>query len=320
MRVLELKGLSSETQLLRMADVSVQHIEHDNWNGGIDYYAVTLRIPLEVFVQIEPELERHEKHILEVAKSVWREFESDIISTVRFLPDRTSASSDQTTPMPASQLPNFWEDGKFRLFLSHCSSRKAEVGELKKALGALGVCGFVAHDDIEPSQLWQSEIERALRTCEALAAVISDDFASSLWCDQEVGFALGRSIPVFPIQCGRPPHGFIGKVQALPLRRDEPLASRANALIDLLLESPLTAASMTTALVRACAEAASFANAKAATAALETVSSLTEAHAKIMKEALKANSQVKDAFGVPERLRGILTRHGFGALNSRGHR
>jgi len=310
-RVLELKGMTSEGQLLRMAGLSIRHTDHDNWNGGVDYYAVELRIPLEVFVQIEPEIKDHEKRILDVAKSVWRDFESDIISTVRFVPDRAGASSGNLVPAVAGQLPAFWEDGRFRLFLSHCSSRKADVGQLKLALSALGVCGFVAHDDIEPSQLWQTEIERALRTCEALAAVVTEDFSASLWCDQEVGFALGRGVPVLPIQCGMPPHGFIGKVQALPLPRGEILASRASHIVELLLQAPQTSASMTTALARATAHASSFANAKAAAAQLETVPSLNPAHATMLKDALNTNSQVTDAYGVPERLRGILKRHGF---------
>jgi hypothetical protein len=77
-RVLELKGLASEGQLLRMASVSIRHTDHDNWNGGVDYHALNLHVPLEVFVQIEPDIEQHEKRILGVAKSVWRDFESDI--------------------------------------------------------------------------------------------------------------------------------------------------------------------------------------------------------------------------------------------------
>ncbi|HEU5402779.1 MAG TPA: toll/interleukin-1 receptor domain-containing protein [Terriglobales bacterium] len=303
--------MASESQLLRMASLSIHHSDHDDWNGGVDYYEIRLQVPLEVFVQIEPEIEEHEKRILEVAKSVWRDFESDIVSAIRVLPDRTRVSGDQPAPIAVGQLPAFWDEGKFRLFLSHCNSRKAEVGQLKLALGDLGVNGFVAHDDIEPSELWQTEIERALRTCEALAAVVSEDFSASLWCDQEIGFALGRGVPVLPIQCGKPPYGFIGRVQALPLPKGEALASRARHIVQLLLRSPQTSLSMTTALVRATTHAPSYANAKDLAALLESAPSLHASHAVILKDALKRNDQVSAAYGVPERLRGILQRHGF---------
>lgn len=310
-RVLDLKGMAAEVQLLRMAAVSIQHTDHDNWNGGVDYYTVRLHIPLEVFVQIEPEIEAHEKRLLDVAKSIWRDYESDIISAVRLLPDRTQVGNAQSPHSAFGQLPAFWEADHFRLFLSHCSSRKAEVGELKVALTNFGVSGFVAHDDIEPSQLWQSEIERALRSCEALAAIVTEDFSGSLWCDQEVGYALGRGLPVLPIQLGKPPHGFIAQVQALPVPKGQTLASIAPNIVGLLLKAPQSSLSATTALVRAVAGAFSFAQAKAATALLESVSVFNSSHASLLRDALKTNTQVIDAFGVPDRILRILKSHGI---------
>jgi len=303
--------MAAESQLLRMASLTIQHTDHDNWGGGVDYYTVNLHIPIEVFVHIEPEIEAHEKRLLEVTKSIWREFEADVISSVRVLPDRTGASQDQLVQLSLAQIPAFWAANHFRLFVSHCSSRKVEVGQLKLELSTFGVSGFVAHDDIEPSLLWQAEIERALRTCEALLAIVTDDFSESLWCDQEVGYVLGRGLPVLPLQYGKAPHGFIAKVQALPLPKGHTLASRAQHIVDLLLKAPQTAASMTTALVRATAEASSFAQAKATAALLESVPGLNRAHAGLLRDALKANSQVSDAFGVPDRILRILKSHGI---------
>jgi hypothetical protein len=309
-RVLDLKGMRAEVQLLRMAAVSIQHTDHDNWNGGVDYYTIRLHVPLEVFVQIEPEIESHEKRLLDVAKSIWRDYESDFISAVRLLPDRSGLASPQSAHLAPTQLPAFWEPDHFRLFLSHCSSRKVEVGLLRVALRDFGVSGFVAHDDIEPSQLWQPEIERALRSCEALAAIVTEDFSASLWCDQEVGYALGRGLPILPIQLGRPPHGFIAKVQALPVPKGHTLASIAPNIVGLLLKAPQSSLSSTGALVHAVANAYSFAQAKAATALLESVPVLNDAHASLLRDALTGNSQVIDAFGVPDRILRILKSHG----------
>jgi hypothetical protein len=58
-------------------------------------------------------------------------------------------------------------------------------------------------------------IERALRTCHALAAYVTPDFHGSWWTDQEVGWALGRGVPVIPISVGVQPYGFIGAIQAI---------------------------------------------------------------------------------------------------------
>lgn len=310
LRVLELKGLTTEVQLLRMASLGIRHTESDGWNGRVDYFTVDLTIPLEVFVQIEGDLEQHETRIREAAGTAWRDFESDVISSVRFRPDRHAVATGTPTPIPATNLPSFWDHGRFRLFLSHCSSQKVEVGQLKVSLGGIGICAFVAHDDIEPSRLWQTEIENALKSCEALTAIVTEDFILSSWCDQEVGFALGRSIPVFPVQWGKPPHGFIGKIQALAVPQGASLSSVAGRLVDLLLLAPQTAASMTTALVGALANAHSFANAKEIAAHLEVAPVLTGAHADLLRKAVKNNSQVRESFGVPGRITGILKRHG----------
>src|SRR6266540_4384349 len=43
---------------------------------------------------------------------------------------------------------NIWEPNKLRLFVSHTSAHKHEVGAQKLGLAKLGVNAFVAHEDI----------------------------------------------------------------------------------------------------------------------------------------------------------------------------
>lgn len=309
-RVLELQGASGDAQVVRMAQVTIQHLETDNWRGGTDFYQLGFRVPLEVFVQLQPQIEEQEKRLLAVVTSTWRDLESDVLSSVRISPER---GGHDASAGPASEqaLPQFWEPSHFRLFVSHCASERAAVGQLKLELQALGVTAFVAHDDVEPSTLWQVEIERALRSAEALTAVVSPDFLQSKWCDQEVGVALGRGVVVLPVAWGADPHGFIGKIQALPVARGQPLSRVAGPIVSLLLKSPRTSVSMTNALVAAVAGSSSYAIAKATTALLEQAPALTSAHAGTLVHAAIDNSQVSEAFGVPGRIAGILLRHGF---------
>lgn len=50
-------------------------------------------------------------------------------------------------------LPRFEESGRyFKLFISHTSAHKREVGLLSSALSAYGIAGFVAHDSITPTR------------------------------------------------------------------------------------------------------------------------------------------------------------------------
>ena len=120
--------------------------------------------------------------------------------------------SDDTTTLDVSSL---WRSGYYRLFISHLTKDKIAISNLKKCLVHYGIDCFVAHEDIEPSKEWVKEIKKALMSADALCAVFSPGFLESKWCDQEVGTALGRRIPVISISKGADPHGFLSEYQAI---------------------------------------------------------------------------------------------------------
>jgi len=108
---------------------------------------------------------------------------------------------------------DFWRPNYFKLFISHLSTYKDKIHLLKIALEKYGISSFVAHDDIEPTREWQNEIEKALFTMDALAAIIMPGFKESNWTDQEIGIALGRNKLIIPIRKGLDPYGFVAKYQ-----------------------------------------------------------------------------------------------------------
>ena len=100
---------------------------------------------------------------------------------------------------------------KPRLFISHRDTHKVDAQDLADALKPYGISAFVAHDTIEPMTTWQREIEGGLATMEVMVAFITDDFHDSDCPNQEVGIALGKSVPVIPVKFERTdPKGFIG--------------------------------------------------------------------------------------------------------------
>jgi len=113
------------------------------------------------------------------------------------------------------EIGRIWENGKYRVFLSHLAEFKKETATLKKELGLYGIFCFVAHEDIQPTQKWQDEIENALKTMDVLVALITVKFHESLWTNQEIGFAFGHDVPIIPVRLGIDPCGLIGKFQAL---------------------------------------------------------------------------------------------------------
>src|SRR5712692_5478221 len=140
LRALELKGLGHESELVRTAEIDITYEGHDNWNGGIDFYAVNLRIPLELFVKHEEQLKKREERILQAAKALWRGQSAEEITSVVIYPASLTAQGTRRFATGGNTLlPPFWTPGKFRLFLTHCASYKAAVAQLQIALAALGI-------------------------------------------------------------------------------------------------------------------------------------------------------------------------------------
>lgn len=113
-------------------------------------------------------------------------------------------------------IERIWSDNKnLKVFLSHKSEDRVEIGELKDKLAKFNVSCFVAHEDIEPTRVWQEEIENALFSMDICVAIMTEKFHNSNWTDQEIGIAYGRRVPIISVKLGTNPYGFIGKSQAL---------------------------------------------------------------------------------------------------------
>jgi hypothetical protein len=147
--------------------------------------------------------------------------ESYVLQMVQQAPDQTLIDLAQRVgyrfdepASPPGVDPSFWRKDMLRVFVTHLAAHRAYAGELQEALLRYGISSFVAHNDIEPTLEWQVQIETALATCDALVALLHDKFHASYWTDQEIGFAMGRGVPVFAVRLGETPYGFIGRFQA----------------------------------------------------------------------------------------------------------
>ncbi|HVY12922.1 MAG TPA: toll/interleukin-1 receptor domain-containing protein [Alphaproteobacteria bacterium] len=109
----------------------------------------------------------------------------------------------------------YWLIDHLRLFISHVHSVKKSAANLRDALQQYGISAFVAHEDIDTSDEWREEILRALMSMDVFAAILTSDFNSSKWTDQELGVAVARDVLMIPINKGENPYGFLAKYQAL---------------------------------------------------------------------------------------------------------
>lgn len=70
-------------------------------------------------------------------------------------------------------------------------------------------------------------------------AILMPGFQESRWCDQEVGFAVGRDVLVIPLRKGLDPYGFIGKYQGIQAQ-NKTIGDVAEAIFRTLIKSPKT--------------------------------------------------------------------------------
>jgi hypothetical protein len=218
----------------------------------------------------------------------------------------TGESVDAAGPQP-------WQQGRFKLFMSHLAIHEKLVGQIGHNLAPLGIDAFVAHDSIEPSLEWQTVIETALRACDAMVVFLHEGFHESSWCDQEVGFALARRVPLLPLNYGVNPYGFMGKFQA------DRCSSRsewevANRIVEWLITTPAAQAAMSEALVWALENSYSYNLTRRIMPLLQRMSSYTPAQLERLDRAARSNGEVKDAVlgphQVPTLVRALIAERG----------
>lgn len=204
------------------------------------------------------------------------------------------------------QTPSFWVPNRFRMFISHISAKKDHAAQLQSELERFAISGFVAHADITPTKEWQNEIELALNTMDAITAMLHDGFKESNWTDQEIGVAIGRNVLVIPIKFDLDPYGFIGKFQAIQAAGKE-FSTIAEKIFTILIQQPKISLRITESVVDLFAESGNYAEAKRNVELLAACPKLTKEMKKKVAEAVISNSQIRDAFGVPEKASKLAT-------------
>ena len=295
------QGRGEILELLENAHARFDETEYDNWNGGTYTWALRLEVPVPLFAALEPNLEAVEKEVGSKLSYLNRLYPNDHVGEVTITPIAPGRESVLGQRMAPSELDvrRLWPEGRFRLFLSHLSKHKVAVSKLKDELALRGIAGFVAHEDIEPSLEWRNEIELALRSMHALAALFSPEFHDSTWTDQEVGWALGRGVLVMPVRLGSDPYGFAGKFQAISGTLDQP-ASIATSIVSILLANPQTHGEMRRSLVKAFASATSFTMGIALCQLVVKITDFTEEEKFVLRGACVENKQIAGAFAVTE--------------------
>ena len=191
----------------------------------------------------------------------------------------------------AKGLNRLWGPGAIRIFISHVAKDRALAAKIRDGLTEFEIASFVAHEDIEPTAEWQTEIKRALFSMGMFVALLAEGFSESKWTDQEVGIAIGRDVPIVPVSLGVDPYGFIGKYQAI-----RGISKSWDQILDrilgVLFKRDGIREEAVDAFIKRVADADSFARANSLARYLPMIDQLSSDQEQSLVEAFNTNSQV----------------------------
>lgn len=291
------KGDHNLVKLIELGSVSLSEFNSDNWNGGTYYFQLEISLPIQYYTELnEQEIEMCEKKIEKYLEQIDKPNTHHFVSSVKISLESTSEEETKRSDVESLDVTDT-EQYKLSVFVSHLSSDKVYANAIKKALGYYGVNSFVAHEDIKPSKPWLEEIKKSLNRSDALVALISRGFASSDWCDQEVGWALGRGIDVIPVSLKVQPHGFAGMIQSISADMDNPRKT-VKALIEALRgsENANTQIKFNSSIALALCQSGSFAQSGELASRLVEGVAIPKVIKRKLREACEKNGQVKDAW------------------------
>lgn len=108
-----------------------------------------------------------------------------------------------------------------KVFISYLTADRFLAGSIKEELDANGFETFLAHEDIQPTQIWMDKIFQNLIETDIVLTLLTKDFSQSIWCNQEIGIGLALNKLMVPIKIDQDPVGFLSKYQALKYGKDE---------------------------------------------------------------------------------------------------
>lgn len=276
-----------------------EDVSYDNWNGGTYGHDVTLYLPLEEILKIDIDDQS------DISKKICGDMnklansEAEFFQSVHLeMDDENDTDYQRATPFSARPRTNpdslsFWKPKLARVFISHRDQHKTSARALSDALEPYGISCFVAHDTIQPMNEWRTEIMKGLETMEVMLVYLTDDFEDSIWCHQEVGFALGKGVPIISLKLGRrDPPGFISHVQAMRGNIAD-VNSAALGLFPLIGKSLGRQSRLQEALVNSFVTSPSWSDARDRFDRMEaSISELTEQQVRLITDSFHTNDQL----------------------------
>lgn len=130
-----------------------------------------------------------------------------------------------------------------------------------------------------------------------MVAILHPEFHDSQWCDQEVGWVMGRGIPIMPVRLGPAPHrrdGFLEEYQdcVVDLDKQAPKHWLSHRIFQAVLRDPKTHRIGVKALAEAFVNSSSFAQTDLLWELIEAEARWETEQLRRLEYAVETNSQI----------------------------
>lgn len=188
---------------------------------------------------------------------------------------------------------NVADERPLRLFASHLNTQQLFVKRVADILTGYGISLFVAHEDVAVDDEWHAAIESSLQSVHGGVVFLRPQIVESKWCDQEVGWLLGRGVPVLGLKfSGQDPYGPFGKKQAQTVPDNATAEVVATSIAEWVNSKPQLRNMLVTSLSQALQNSNTFAMTNEIWKYLSTNNDLDATQVATITSAIRDNDQV----------------------------
>lgn len=105
------------------------------------------------------------------------------------------------------------DGAKPRAFISYSGDETDLAASVKRHMEAAGIEAFLSDTDIRSGDRWADEIIRNIKACDYFILVLTEDYHSRNYTDQELGMALALEKKIHIMGVGGKPYGFMLPIQ-----------------------------------------------------------------------------------------------------------
>ncbi len=195
-----------------------------------------------------------------------------------------------------------------KLFLSYHSSDKKIAGEIKTSLKEYGLDVFLAHEDIEPAEEWQSRILSELKKTDIFLPLLTGKFTTSKWTAQECGVAVASGTFIVSLKVDIDPFGFLSRYQAFNFRTEN-IARSCAGIARVIHKNTSFRKRFLDGLIHSFSRSDTFEEAKERATLLNDFAGYNSRQVNDVFRAAVDNSQIRRSFGARRQLDIFLKRN-----------